>query len=59
MIEVGSGKAPDVGETVVFGFRPQAFVTRAYVAGISGCATANPAVETIYDAFGRPANWPI
>ena len=35
MIEGGPGKA-DVGETVVFGFRPQAFVTRAYVAGISG-----------------------
>jgi predicted amino acid racemase len=59
MIDGRSGKTPVVGDTVVFGFRPQAFVTRAYVAGISGCATANPAVETIYDAFGRPADWPI
>jgi predicted amino acid racemase len=59
MIEGGGGKTPGVGETVVFGFRPQVFVTRAYVAGISGCATANPTVETIHDAFGRPADWPI
>jgi hypothetical protein len=44
---------------VVFGFRPQAFVTRAYVVGISGLSAGKPIVEPIYDAFGRLADWPL
>lgn len=59
MIDAVGSTAPRIGDSVVFGFRPQVFVTRAYVAGISGCSTGKPTVETIYDAFGRPANWPI
>jgi hypothetical protein len=49
---------PSVGETVVFGFRPQVFVTRAYSVGIAGLASGAPVVETVHDAFGRPADWP-
>lgn len=59
MIDATTGAPPRIGKSVVFGFRPQAFVTRAYVAGISGCGTGKPFVETIHDAFGRPADWPI
>ena len=59
MIQTTAGATPHIGDSVVFGFRPQAFVTRAYVAGIAGLSTGNPIVETIYDAFGRAANWPL
>ena len=54
----GSNRMPAVGETVVFGFRPQVFVTRAYSVGIAGLASGAPVVETVHDAFGRPADWP-
>jgi predicted amino acid racemase len=58
MIEANGAKRPEVGDSVVFGFRPQAFVTRAYVVGIAGLSTGRPAVEAVYDAFGRRADWP-
>ena len=58
MIDASGAGAPEVGDTVVFGFRPQAFVTRAYTVGLSGLATGRPHVHTIHDAFGRPAEWP-
>jgi predicted amino acid racemase len=54
-----SQRWPAIGDSVVFGFRPQVFVTRAYTAGVSGLSTGNPHVETIHDAFGRPADWPL
>ncbi len=47
-----------VGDSVVFGFRAQAFVTRAYTVGIAGLSRGAPAVEAIHDAFGREAEWP-
>jgi predicted amino acid racemase len=59
MIDATGPCKPRIGDSVVFGFRPQAFVTRAYVVGIAGLSTGNPTVETIYDAFGRPADWPL
>lgn len=60
MIDTSSGPDPiEAGDTVVFGFRPQAFVTRAYTVGVSGLAGDAPEVERIHDAFGRPAEWPI
>lgn len=58
MIDAVGPARPAIGDSVVFGFRPQVFVTRALTAGISGLSVGNPAVEGIYDAFGRPAEWP-
>ena len=58
MIDARSGSVA-VGDTVVFGFRPQAFVTRAYTVGISGLSGDAPVVEQIHDAFGRAVQWPI
>ncbi len=52
-------RKPAVGDSVVFGFRPQAFVTRAYTVGVSGLSSGKPVVETVYDAFGRAAGWPL
>jgi predicted amino acid racemase len=51
------GKAA-VGDTVVFGFRPQIFVTRGYSVGISGLHGGEPRLGAIFDAFGRVADWP-
>jgi predicted amino acid racemase len=47
-----------VGDTVVFGFRIQAFVTRAYTAGITGLANESPRVAEIYSADGSATSWP-
>lgn len=57
MIDTGSGPAA-VGDSVVFGFRPQAFVTRANVIGLSG-VTGTPVIESISDAYGRSVTWPV
>jgi predicted amino acid racemase len=57
MIDMASGPAA-IGDSVVFGFRPQAFVTRANVVGVSGVA-GMPVVETISDAYGREVAWPV
>jgi hypothetical protein len=43
----------------VFGFRGQAFVTRAYVVGVSGVSKGAPKVETIENGFGEIAAWPV
>jgi predicted amino acid racemase len=42
------------GDSVVFGFRSQAFVTRANVAGISGVSVGTPEVTTVCSRTGRP-----
>lgn len=48
------GERTDVrtGDTVIFGFRPQAFVTRALTAAISGIRENAPRVEGIWAADG-------
>ena len=58
MIEAGGPASPIVGDSVVFGFRGQAFVTRAFVAGIRGVATSAPHVTTIENCFGQVETWP-
>ncbi len=57
-LDVGQGPAPRSGATVVFGFRPQAFVTRAYMVGIAGVSTGRPEVAGIWTTDGRDAPWP-
>lgn len=59
MIDASGPLKPRIGDSVVFGFRAQAFVTRAYVVGVSGLAKGEPVVETVHDALGRPADWPL
>ncbi|APG47946.1 alanine racemase [Phaeobacter porticola] len=58
MIDSAGPSAPQAGDSVVFGFRGQAFVTRAYVAGISGIASGAPTVTTIENIFGQREAWP-
>jgi predicted amino acid racemase len=57
MIDAHGASKPRPGDTVVFGFRPQAFVTRAYVVGVAGLSRKQPIVEAFYDAFGRQTEW--
>ena len=42
------------GATVVFGFRVQAFVTRAFVVGLEGVSEARPRVAGVWNCFGDP-----
>ena len=58
MIDATGAVKPKVGDTVVFGFRPQVFVTRAFVVGVSGIASDRATAEAIHDAHGRPVEWP-
>jgi predicted amino acid racemase len=58
MIDAAGPTPPCTGDTVVFGFRGQAFVTRAHVAGIAGVSTGNPRVVSIENTFGQPEPWP-
>jgi predicted amino acid racemase len=57
-LDAGGGAVPRTGATVVFGFRIQAFVTRAYVAGVSGVAAGRPHVDGIWNVDGSDAVWP-
>jgi predicted amino acid racemase len=59
MIDAGGSGAPKPGDTAIFGFRGQAFVTRAYVVGVSGISAGMPKVETIENSAGETAAWPI
>ena len=45
------------GDSVVFGFRGQAFVTRANVVGISGAAQGRPWAGAVENGFGNPVLW--
>jgi predicted amino acid racemase len=59
MIDASGAEAPRPGDTAVFGFRGQAFVTRAYIVGVSGIARGEPVIETIENGFGEPMAWPV
>jgi predicted amino acid racemase len=59
MIDASGARAPKVGDTAVFGFRGQAFVTRAYVVGVSGISKGMPTVESIENGFGEAESWPV
>jgi len=58
MIDASAGPRPAVGDTVVFGFRPQVFVTRAYTVGVSGLSSGAVEVGAVHDARGGLADWP-
>jgi predicted amino acid racemase len=58
MIDASGPRPPATGDTVVFGFRGQAFVTRAYAVGIAGVSTGNPRVVSIENIFGQTEPWP-
>lgn len=53
-VPIDSGRVRE-GDTVLFGFRPQVFVTRGLTAGIRGIASGRPQLAGIWSADGsRP-----
>ncbi len=58
MIDTDGLAKPKTGDSVIFGFRGQAFVTRALVAGIAGSASGDPTVVSIENGFGQAQTWP-
>ena len=44
-----------VGDTVIFGFRAQAFFTRAFIVPIAGIASGTPEAKGVWTPDGRPA----
>ena len=58
MIDTSGAVNPAPGDSVVFGFRGQAFVKRALVAGIRGIASGNPEITTIENPYGQVETWP-
>ncbi len=58
MIDATGPHPPRTGDSVVFGFRGQAFVTRAYAVGIAGVSTGVPRVVSIENCFGQAEPWP-
>lgn len=58
MIDATGSVKPKTGDTVIFGFRGQAFVTRANIVGVSGVSSGNPKVTTIENIFGQATGWP-
>jgi predicted amino acid racemase len=54
----GDDPMPAIGDPVVFGFRFQAFVTRAHVAAIDGVRVGRTRLAGIWNATGDPVSWP-
>lgn len=50
-----NGRNCEVGDTVIFAFRPQVFVTRANTAALYGASTKNPQLGKIWSADGSPS----
>lgn len=59
MIDATGPRKPESGDTVVFGFRGQAFTTRAMVAGVRGISAGSPHVTAIENGFGDAVAWPV
>jgi predicted amino acid racemase len=58
MLTPPDGRQIRPGDTVVFGFRIQAFVTRGYIVPIRGARSGTPEALGVWASDGRPALWP-
>jgi predicted amino acid racemase len=58
MLTPPDGRRIRTGDTVVFGFRIQAFVTRAFVVPVQGARDGTPQALGVWASDGRPALWP-
>lgn len=58
MIDTSQQVKPMAGDSVIFGFRGQVFVTRSFTVGVSGISSGNPKVESIENSFGQTETWP-
>ncbi len=51
------GRTLQEGDTIIAGFRIQAFVTRSLVVGVSGVSTGEAQVAGIWNVEGAPVSW--
>ena len=51
------GRTVSEGDTVVFGFRIQAFVTRAFVVGVTGVRSGTASAAGVWDVLGNRVSW--
>jgi predicted amino acid racemase len=58
MLTPPGGRQIRTGDTVVFGFRIQAFVTRGFIVPITGVHRGSPQALGVWSGDGRPARWP-
>jgi predicted amino acid racemase len=58
MLTPPDGRSIRTGDTVVFGFRIQAFVTRAAIVPIAGVRNGRPQALGVWTGDGRPASGP-
>jgi predicted amino acid racemase len=58
MLTPPDGRKIRTGDTVVFGFRIQAFVTRAFIVPIQGVRASSPRALGVWAGDGRRALWP-
>lgn len=56
ILSLESGKA-EVGDTAIYSFRTQIFVTRSEVALVEGIDQDKPQLAGIYDSLGRESQW--
>ena len=59
MIKEAKANNLQTGASVVFGFRGQAFITRANIVGISGISSGDLQVQQIENGFGDKVTWPL
>jgi hypothetical protein len=52
-LTLDGGRAPDVGDPVVFAFRSQVFVGRCQVAAVAGLASGAPRLLAVCDQHGN------
>lgn len=52
ILEIREGDAR-VGDSVVFGFRTQAFATRSYIGVVEGCSSGDPTLRGLFDSQGH------
>jgi predicted amino acid racemase len=57
MIDFADRSTIAAGDSVVFGFRPQAFATRAFVVGLKGVSSGAATPGVVCTASGAPAAW--
>jgi predicted amino acid racemase len=56
-LDVPENRRARTGDTVVFGFRFQAFFTRAFIVPVAGMASDRPRVEGIWRGDGSRVHW--
>ncbi|MBF9016808.1 MULTISPECIES: alanine racemase [unclassified Oceanispirochaeta] len=58
MLHGTEGAGCQIGDSVILGFRPQAFVRTSYIASIKGISRGNPELVGISDSNGGAVQWP-